>query len=276
VRYGIDLVNFGAFADPRRVVEAATLAEESGWDGLFLWDHLAYVWGPPSCDPWVALTAAACATDRIRLGTAVSPLARYKPHLLAGALATVDQLSGGRVVLGVGVGGAPEEFAAFGEPDDDMTRAALVDEGLGVMEALWSGREVHHEGTAFTVNGVRLATLPYQRPRVPVWVGGDSAPALRRAARWDGWVAPSLDDAGEVRMTTSPERLAEQVQALLAAREEDSPLDVAVLGYSDAGDAEPAEAYAAAGATWWLETLHEMRAPVEALFDRIRAGPAGG
>src|SRR5215472_7247861 len=130
IRFGIDVTNFGDYAEPRNVIRLARTAEAAGWEGLFIWDHLAFSWGLPSADPWITLAAVATATERLRLGPMVSPLARYRPAVLAHALVTFDRLSGGRTVLGVGLGGVAREYLAFGESADPRKHAAIVDEAL--------------------------------------------------------------------------------------------------------------------------------------------------
>jgi probable F420-dependent oxidoreductase len=262
VRYGICLANIGSYADPRTTVRLAVAAEAAGWDAVFVWDHLAFVWGPPAADPWITLAAVATRTERVRLGPAVTPVARRRPHVLAQQVATLDVLSGGRVVFGAGLGGSKSEFAKFGEPDDDRVRAAMLDEGLELLRGLWSGLEIHHEGEHYRVDGVKLAPTPVQE-RVPIWIGGNREPSLRRAARWDGWLADSADPTG---MTLSPE----DVRRRIAAIGRRDGFDVAVLG--DARHSDPA-AYAAAGATWWLESVHDRRGPVDEMLHLVEAGP---
>jgi probable F420-dependent oxidoreductase len=266
VRYGVNVPNMGGYADPRELVRLARVAEDAGWDGLFLWDHLAFVWGPPSIDPWTALAGAAASTSRIVLGTAVTPVARRRPHVLANAVATLDLLSGGRVVFGAGLGGVPAEFASFGEADDARTRAERLDEGLDLLRRLWSGERVEHRGRHYVVDGVVLAPLPAQAP-LPVWIGGTSAAALRRAARWDGWIADSSDREG---MTMSADDLAEAVSTLRSLGARDG-FDVAAIGYSDRADPV---AYERAGATWWLESIHDRRAPIEECVALVAVGPS--
>lgn len=262
MRYGICLANIGAYADPRVAVKVAQAAEENRWDGVFTWDHLGFVWGPPAADPWVTLTAIASATERVRLGTAITPVARRRPHVLANQVATLDVLSGGRVVFGAGLGGSPSEFSKFGEPDDAKVRAEMLDEGLDVLRALWSGEEVTHHGKHYVVDGVTLAPRPFQ-DRVPIWVGGNRAPSLRRAARWDGWCADSADPTG---MTLTPDDVARSIERL--RRSDD--FDVAVLGQNDMGDPS---AYEAAGATWWLENIHDRRGTTGEMIKLVEAGP---
>jgi alkanesulfonate monooxygenase SsuD/methylene tetrahydromethanopterin reductase-like flavin-dependent oxidoreductase (luciferase family) len=265
MRYGICLANIGTYSDPRAAVRVARAAEESGWESVFVWDHLAFVWGPPTADPWVLLTAIAAATERVRLGTAVTPVARRRPHVLAQTVASLDVLSGGRVIFGAGLGGAESEFGKFGEPTDPKVRAAMLDEGLDLLRQLWSGEEVTHHGEHYTVDGVTLARGPVQE-QVPIWIGGNRKPSLRRAARWDGWIA---DSAAPTGMTLSPEDLARSVEFIDRGDE----YEVAVLGQADRG--EPI-AYEQAGATWWLENLHDMRGTPEEILGLVEAGPSGG
>jgi alkanesulfonate monooxygenase SsuD/methylene tetrahydromethanopterin reductase-like flavin-dependent oxidoreductase (luciferase family) len=266
MRYGLCVANIGTYSDPRVTAQVAAAAEASGWEGVFVWDHLAFVWGPPAADPWVTLAAMASATSTVRLGTAVTPVARRRPQVLAQQAATLDVLSGGRVVFGAGLGGSPSEFGRFGEPEDARTRAEMLDEGLDLLRRFWSGEEVRHRGRHYVVDGVTLGPLPVQ-PLLPIWIGGNRQASLRRAARWDGWLADSADPSG---MTLAPEDVARSLDAIRASRSTDDAFDVAVLGQADRGD--PA-AYEAAGATWWLENLHDMRGPLKELTALVEAGP---
>jgi alkanesulfonate monooxygenase SsuD/methylene tetrahydromethanopterin reductase-like flavin-dependent oxidoreductase (luciferase family) len=268
VRYGIVMSNLDDYADPRQAVSLARAAEEAGWEGFFVWDHLGFVWGAPSCDPWGVLSAIAVSTTRLKLGTAITPLARRRPHIVANTLASLDLLSGGRVIFGAGLGGVAKEFTAFGEPGDAKVRARMLDEGLTVVDGLWSGEPLTHHGQHYDVENVSLA--PLQRPRIPIWIGGEGAPALRRAARWDGWLAPATSPDG---MAKDPERIAEMIAEIQHHRRADTPFDVAVDGYSDPGDPALPRAYEAAGATWWLESIHGMRGSVEETMARVEAGP---
>jgi probable F420-dependent oxidoreductase len=262
VRYGLLVANVGTYADPRSVVHLARVAEESGWEALLLWDHLAFVWGPPAADAWTTLAAVAQATSRLVVGTGVTPVPRRRPQVLAQAAATLDILSGGRFVFGAGLGGVPAEFAAFGEEQAPRVRAARLDEGLDVLRRLWAGERVEHSGAHYVVDGVTLAPLPLQQP-LPIWIGGNSPRALARARRFDGWFA---DSSNPERMTMSPRELAGRV-AEIGRRD---GFDVVVHGYSDRADPS---AYADAGATWWLEDVHDARASLDELLAGIAAGP---
>jgi alkanesulfonate monooxygenase SsuD/methylene tetrahydromethanopterin reductase-like flavin-dependent oxidoreductase (luciferase family) len=272
MRYGIVTANLGAHADPRVAVRLARAADAAGWEAFFVWDHLGFVRGVPSGDPWIILSAVAASTTRLKLGPAVTPLARRRPQVVANALASLDLLSGGRVVFGAGLGGSPEEFTAFGEPGEAKRRAAMLDEGLEILDGLWSGETVTHRGPRYAIEGVALAPLPLQRPRIPIWTGGERLPALRRAARWDGWLAPATSQDGASTMSKSPERIAEMVAEIRRYRTTEAPLEVAVDGYSEPGDPALPRAYAAAGATWWLESFHDARGSLEEITERVEAG----
>lgn len=268
----IEIVPFGdEFGDPRVIMDLASAAESAGWEGLFIWDHLAFVWGVPVGDPWVMLAAAATVTSRLRLGTSVAPLPRYRPHVLARTLVALDTLSNGRLILGAGLGGMAPEFGAFGEPEDDQTRAAMMEESLTVLDGLMSGEPVTFHGEHYSVRDVTLRPTPLQRPRVPIWIGGDSQPALRRAARWDGWIIGAVNEQQE--MVKSPARLAKQVATIRQHRQTDAPFDIAMSGCSRPDERAMVAEYASAGMTWWLETLFGSRGSVEENKARIVAGP---
>src|SRR6266540_4246981 len=181
--------------DARDAAELAAVAEDAGWDGFFVWES---VWG---VDAWMALAAAAVRTERIRLGTMLTPLPRKRPWELAGQTATLDNLSGGRTILSVGLGAPHEGWLAF-EPDPGRrTRAELLDEGLDVLTGLWAGQPFRYEGRHYRVTPTDFVPPPplVQRPRIPIWVvGGWPAPrSMARAARYDGWLPNLVAKAGE-------------------------------------------------------------------------------
>jgi len=240
VRYAVSLSNFGTYADPRRTVRVAETAAAAGWEGFFVWDHLSFVWGPASTDPWMSLAAVASNTEGLTLGTAVTPLPRRRPQVLAQQLGALEALNGGRVVLGAGLGGNEKEFTAFGEDFDPHRRATLLNDGLDLVRRLWHG---------------------------PVWIGGNGARALRRASRWDGWIANSVATEG---MTMTPADLSKKVAAIGRG----AGFDVACNGYSAPQDQALCSEYEDAGATWWLENLHDRRFAPDELIARVAAGPA--
>lgn len=255
LRTGIVLAPWGEFADPRVIAQLASDAEAAGWDGVFLWDAMLHdPEGMPKADPWVALAAIAMRTERIRIGPLVTPLPRRRPWKVAREATTLDHLSGGRMVLGVGLGDpSDEEFAWFGEPGvDHRTRARMLDEGLTILDGLWRGEPFAFDGEFYRLHEMTFLPRPVQTPRIPVWVGGwwpNPAPA-RRAARWDGIVPGRLD------RPLSPVDVRDLVHAVRRQRNAATPFDVVVAEVS--GDergavGERVRAFAEAGATWWLE-----------------------
>jgi alkanesulfonate monooxygenase SsuD/methylene tetrahydromethanopterin reductase-like flavin-dependent oxidoreductase (luciferase family) len=211
-------------------------------------------------DPWVTMAAIACATERVRIGPMVTPLPRRRPWKVAREVATLDHLSGGRVTFGVGLGGDPgRELSALHEEGDPKRRAVLLDEGLDVCVAAWTGDEVHHAGEAFTVDGLRFGPSPVQRPHPPVWVAGrwpNKAP-LRRAVRWQGYFPVQVDE---------PEQLAELVDAMGPTP---PGFDVAVDGPAGR-DPRP---FADVGVTWWLVGFSPFTVTADAARAVARAGP---
>lgn len=267
MRYGIEVVPFGDYAEPGPVVELAVAAEAAGWEALCIWDH-AHFWGGVG-DPWVTLTAVAAVTTRLRLVTDVSPVPRYRPHLLARSLHALDAFSGGRVTFGAGLG-APEDLVPVGDDADARTRAAMTDEALGLITRWCQGETVTHAGEHYRADGVQVAARGVQEPRMPVWIGGWSRPALRRAARWDGWIMAAIDEGAKVWF--GPDRLAEAV-AYLVENGTRPGFDVAINGTSAPGERGLSREYAEAGATWWFESLFGLRGPHTEMLDRVSAGP---
>lgn len=283
MRYAVNVPNFEDYGDARTVAGLAADAEAAGWDGFFVWDHLAFVkaWRLRIADPWMLLTAVALATERLRLGPMVTPLPRRRPWKLARETVTLDRLSGGRLVLGVGLGEPPEdEYGSFGEPTDPVVRAAMLDEGLEVLTRLWSGETVSFEGRHYRVDQVAFQPTPVQRPRIPIWVAGawPRPGPLRRAARFDGSCPLKVDATGELA-TLEPDEL-RQLLAVVRRHRADpaAPFDV-LLGGTTPPDPAAARAMleplAEAGMTWWQETVDPRQTDLEAFRRRVRQGPPG-
>jgi alkanesulfonate monooxygenase SsuD/methylene tetrahydromethanopterin reductase-like flavin-dependent oxidoreductase (luciferase family) len=269
MRHGLYLPPFGPLADPAALVELAVRAEAAGWDGVFLWEHVLGDGPIAVADPWVTLGAMASATSRILLGTLVSPLSRRRPWVLARQAGTVSRLSGGRCVLGVGIG-ADEygDFSRFGEAGSPRDRAELTDEALAVLDAVWAGR-------AFGATGRYQVDLPAGVPephRIPVWVAG-TLPHVRsahRAARRDGMVL--------LGGTATPDQVANARKALATnGLPDDQPFDVVLTGNASAAWPEaPAvdlAGFADAGVTWWMESLIHYD-PLALTLRVVDAGPA--
>ena len=263
---------FDELADPRTVARLAAEAEAAGWDGVFVWDHLR--WREPVvevADPWITMSAIATATETLRFGPMVSPLARRRPAKVARETVTLDRLSGGRLTLGVGIGSDrfAGELSRTGEQVDDKVRAEMLDELLVILRAAWSGEAVDHIGRHFTVDGVQFLPRPVQRPGIPVWVAtlyGNTRP-LRRAARHDGFFPVNLEH---------PDQLADLVATVTDLRREDGddltrPYDI-VMAVPPGTDPDP---YVAAGATWILAEFDPGAVSVDRVQGVLSDGPPG-
>jgi len=284
VRYSVNIPNFGDFADARVVGKVATAAEAAGWDALFVWDHVVHDKqrrrGQPFGDPWMLLTAAALATSRLRLGTLVTPVARRRPEQLARQVATLDALSGGRVIFGAGLGGPIEdEFASFGDTTDPVVLAERLDEGLGLLSRYWSGETVEHDGPHYRVRDVALLPATAQRPRPPVWIAGywPNRRPMRRAAEWDG--AVPLFKSARHGQAPSPDEV-RQLSAYIAQQRGDrgnEPFDIVIGGASEPSTAgDLLGPLRDAGATWWDERLMQTSPDhyrAEPVLGRVEAGP---
>lgn len=256
-------VNIPPFTDAATVVRWAREAEEAGWDGVFLWDHIQWSPGVAPLDPWVMLGAVATVTERVRLGPLITPLSRRRPHVVAKQLTTLDHLSGGRAVLGVGLGApADRDFGDLGEVTDARVRGAMLDEALEVVDQLLRG------ATDFTGEHYRVTAdfrpRPVQLPRPPIWVAG-TAPnrrPLRRAQRWDGAVPIGADGP------LSPEELAAHLARL------ESPVPEGWEVVVPRREGVPAAEYASAGATWLVADPHPTGEGWEArITELISRGP---
>lgn len=266
IRSGLWFPLFEELADPVAVARLAGEAEEAGWHGVFVWDQLR--WREPIRqvgDPWITLSAIAGATEKVMLGPMVTPLARRRPAKVARETATLDQLSGGRLILGVGLGGDKfaGEFSKTGEQLDDRVRAEMLDESLEILIAAWSGEPVTHRGKHYLVDDVQFLPRPVQRPRIPVWAAafpGYIKP-LRRAARYDGFFPVNLENVDQFA------RAVATVRDLRGNNPE--PFDVAIE-LPPGTDVAP---YAKAGATWWMTEL-EPGVSLKEVRGVVRDGPA--
>lgn len=284
MRYSINIPNFGDFADVRAVAKVATAAETAGWDALFVWDHVVHDKqrrrGQPFGDPWMLLTAAALATSRLRLGTLVTPVARRRPEQLARQVATLDAMSGGRVIFGAGLGGPIEdEFATFGDTTDQVVLAERLDEGLDLLSRYWAGETVDHDGLHYRVRQAELLPATVQRPRPPVWIAGywPNRRPMRRAAQWDG--AVPLFDSARHGQAPSPDDVRDLAGYIAQQRSSraDQHFDIVVGGASEpSGATDLVGPLHDAGATWWDERQVQANPDhyrTHAVLRRIEAGP---
>jgi alkanesulfonate monooxygenase SsuD/methylene tetrahydromethanopterin reductase-like flavin-dependent oxidoreductase (luciferase family) len=286
MRYAIYLPLFAPFGHPRVIAGLARDAEVAGWDGIFVWDDIAG-WDKDMADPWIALAAAAAATQRVRLGALITPLARRRPWKFARETASLDQLSDGRLVVGVGVGGGQEQFGDLGDEPDQRTRGEMLDEGLQVVTGLWHGEPFEFAGRFYHLKPTVFRPTPVQRPRIPIWVAGTwpHKRPLARMARWDGMFPLFWGVNDPAEQQAHLRSMVEKVIGLRAVAAPDAvgqPFDVVVSGESPGDEPSTAQglvaAYAAAGATWWLESLNPERSSgdvwsFEQLRARVLAGP---
>jgi alkanesulfonate monooxygenase SsuD/methylene tetrahydromethanopterin reductase-like flavin-dependent oxidoreductase (luciferase family) len=261
MRFGIGLPAFADFSDPHKLAELAHEAEVAGWDGFFIWDAIFF--DPtfhPIADPWVSLAAVALRTQQLRIGTMITPIARRRPWKLARETVSIDQLSNGRLILGVGLGDPVQwDFGFFDEVTDSKIRARRLDEGLDILTGLWSGQPFSYQGEQYNVKEVTFRPTPVQSPRIPIWVGGwwPNKPPLRRAARWDG-VYP-LKWGGSI----TPAEWREILDYVQQHRTSTAPFDAVHSGATPGDKPEEAaaivEPYAEAGVTWWIEPVDPWR-----------------
>ena len=295
MRFGVTLPNVGYGGDPAVLGQLAVEAEQSGWDGVFLWDTpYAVAPGEPApdfADAWVLLSAIAVRTERVRLGTMLTPLAWHRPWLIARQAATLDRLSDGRFTLAVGLGAPPDEGPWFGgDAFDRRTRAAMLDEALAILGGLWSGKPFAFEGEHFSLREVTFLPRPLQQPRIPIWVVGawprDAAmwprrTSMRRAIRYDGLLPNVFGVDRTLIFNASSDEARDDLRAMRAwikrERPGDEPYDIVVERGLPGVDAAEAARWEEAGATWWLDDAWwEMwNAPddPEPLRRRIRLGP---
>jgi alkanesulfonate monooxygenase SsuD/methylene tetrahydromethanopterin reductase-like flavin-dependent oxidoreductase (luciferase family) len=257
-----------------QIVDFAVEAEEAGWDGFFLSNV------PWADDAWISLAGAAMRTSRIRLGTLLTPVSCFKPWRLAAETATLDHLSGGRVILSVGLGAPDTGFAAFGEATGRRQRAELVDEGLDIVTRLWAGERFAHHGKHYTIDTRKvpfMLTPPVQAPRIPIWIVGawPRPRSMRRVARYDG-LLPYVKPKGKPGRSADADDIREMRLWIEARRELATPLDVVIEGRTPGDDAgaglEQVTPWSEAGATWWIESLWGEKAE-ETWWERMRQGP---
>jgi alkanesulfonate monooxygenase SsuD/methylene tetrahydromethanopterin reductase-like flavin-dependent oxidoreductase (luciferase family) len=286
MKFGLTMPPFGPYADPNYLASIAQEAEAAGWDGFFIWDHVVYDQPyHPLVDPWIALAAIAARTARMRMGPMVTSLARRHPWKVAREAVSLDLLSNGRLILGVGLGEPPErDFGTFNEPEDAKIRAARLDEGLAILDGLWSGQPFSFVGEHYTVKETVFLPVPVQRPRIPIWVGGgwNKHAPMRRAARWDAFFPlkwrsmVSVDEWQSIQAYIQEHWVAE------------TPLNWVQGGTTPGAEPEQAAAvvapYQKIGVQWWVEQIDpwrfglgwdELLTPgvVELMNERIRQGP---
>ena len=267
---------------PDAITDLTVAAEEAGWDGAFIADGLAVGTRDgrsiPWFDPWVVLGLMAAGTKSIRIGTFIAAVPRRRPWKLAREAETVDQISTGRLILGVGLGAAKDDggFCKVGEPMDLKTRAELLDEGLEIMAGLWTGKKFTFKGQHYGVDAMTMLPGPVQSPRIPIWVVGvwPKMKSIRRALRWDG-IIPQMYKATGADITMTAEDVDAIRKFIYDQRGEAVPFDLVVGGSSSGKNpkraAETVRPYVKAGATWWME--HNWASNPATALKRIKQGP---
>jgi alkanesulfonate monooxygenase SsuD/methylene tetrahydromethanopterin reductase-like flavin-dependent oxidoreductase (luciferase family) len=276
MKFAINFANFGYLGDVGCLADLACDAEAAGWDGVFLWDHVNWTDMGFHADPWIALGIIAMRTERILIGTGITPIARRRPTKLAREILTLHQLSDGRFVFGAGSGLWPSEFDDLGDSADLKVRAEMLDEGLELLQALWSGEPVDHQGHHYQAKAQSFAA-PGTRPRIPIWLGATwpNRKPFRRAARFDGVMAINQDFSEPL----STQDVRDIAELIAANRDSDRPFEILCpLSTSDDAQADLARAqeYEAAGATWWMDSVFPAMEPLESAQTRIRRGPPRG
>jgi len=278
MKYGVYLPNFGDYFDAKFIAQLALESEKAGWDGFFIWDHLTHphYLNKPFADPWILLTAAALATNKIRLGTMVTPISRRRPWKLEKETVTLDHLSEGRLILGVGLGTHSVEFSNLGDEGNPKRRGEQLDEGLEILNGLWSGDEYEFHGKHYSIQPTRFLPRSFQEPRIPVWVAGiwPNKHPLERAAHWDGYFP--LGGIRDDRFL-KPEIFLQIRKSIEEKRENKQPFDLIASGYTSGlekpGENSYVKKYEDAGATWWIEALDPWCITSFQARQRIRQGP---
>lgn len=272
----------GSYGSADQIVEMAVEAERAGWDAFFTWDGIS-IGAIDTFDPWVLLGAIAARTERIRLGAQVFSLARRRPWKVARESVTVDRLSGGRLVMPVGLGAVEDGgySRVSGEVTAARDRAERLDDCLDFLAKAWTGETFSHDGPVYQATDLVFRPTPVQQPRIPVWVVGlwPAPRSMQRAARWDGVIVQPRDE--DPFALATPEHVRDVVAWLgenLPERAPGAPpFDVVVEGVSvDDREAATARVRALeeAGATWWVESRWDKgRDTPEALLERVRQGP---
>lgn len=282
MRHAVSLPVVGEYAQPHALVELGREAEAAGWDGVFVWDALVFDlnWKPPVIDPWIALAAIAATTERVKIGPMIAQLARRRPWKVAREVATLDQLSNGRMILGVGLGfSGAAEFEQFGEDGDAKVRGDKLDEALDIINGLCSGEPFSYDGSYYHLRENTFTPKPVQE-RIPIWVAGywPNKRPFRRAARWDG-AAPAeveIHEDGFAIVPMTPESSDKMISYINEHRTNTGPYDVIVsrvLPDDQTEAAELVDAFTKVGVTWLLRDFLPWEVSLAQAYEIVRKGP---
>jgi alkanesulfonate monooxygenase SsuD/methylene tetrahydromethanopterin reductase-like flavin-dependent oxidoreductase (luciferase family) len=277
MKFAINLPNFGYRFTPLELTKIAVEVEQAGWDGFFLWDHMAFLGGRDIyvLDPWICLTAIAMKTEKIKIGTLITPIPRRRPWKLARETVTLDHLSDGRLILGIGIGNPEYDFTTFGEDFNPVTRAKKLEEGLKILQGLWTGTEYSFEGDYYQIKKVQFLPTPVNG-QIPIWVAGmwpNKKPFIR-ASQHNGVCPLSTKWPQEL----TPREVTDIKDFILENRKINANFDIVISGNSPGDPSEwPSliKPYEEAGTTWWCENINGFRFSnsVEKMIERIQQGP---
>ncbi|MFX0059819.1 MAG: LLM class flavin-dependent oxidoreductase [Candidatus Hodarchaeota archaeon] len=277
MKFAINIPNFGNYVNPIDIAKLAKKAEDAGWDGFFLWDHLTVMKGVaiPFLDPWIVLAAIAMETEKIKIGTWVTPIPRRRPWKVARETVSLDHLSNGRLILGVGLGTPESDFTTFGESFDKKIRAKKLDESLEILLGLWSGENFSFKGEFYEINNAQFMPKPVNN-QIPIWVAGiwpNKNPFIR-AAKYDGVCPISANWPQEL----TPGEVKEIIEFIDQYRKKKNNFDINISGNTPGKTSEAAKIvkqYEEVGITWWCENINGLRFSndPEKMEKRIIQGP---
>ncbi|PWI46794.1 LLM class flavin-dependent oxidoreductase [Candidatus Heimdallarchaeota archaeon B3_Heim] len=262
-------------SDVKKGIEYAQVAEKSGWDGFFVWESLYGV------DAWITLTAIACKTERIRIGTMITPLSRMRPWKVASELVTLDTISNGRVTLSVALGAIDTGFAEFGEEIERKIRAELLDEGLEIITNLWEGNFEYNGKHYQTRKSAFFERHPppslVQHPRIPIWVvaAWPWKKSMARSLKYDGILPVIMSKKGKFEEIT-PEYIQQISNFIEKERPTTNGFDIVIEGTTPSNDLSKAKdivrPFEEAGGTWWIESMWEVDT-LDPVMKRLEEGP---
>ncbi len=267
MKFGVSIANFGVSSNPQDYVNLAQGVEAAGWDGFFLWDHINWREGIVNLDPWILLSAIATETEKVLIGPLVTPLPRRRPQKVARESLTLDHLSKGRFVFGVGLGWPPKkEYGDFGEPVGINIRAKMLDEGLKVITGLWSGTPLDFQGEHYTVTCAQFKPKPYRKEGIPIWVAGTwpKKGPFQRAAKYNGIVPMGIQTG---------KKFSDMMEYVNKYRKPSKTFDwVSSTSYISGPKRDRiAKEFRDAGATWYIESWGTQS--MEKQLPRIKRGP---
>jgi alkanesulfonate monooxygenase SsuD/methylene tetrahydromethanopterin reductase-like flavin-dependent oxidoreductase (luciferase family) len=277
MKFGINIPNFGYFGEPQNITYLSELVEKSGWDGLFIWDHVQAFpeWhrGLPFIDPWIALSIISMKTEKIFLGPYITPLPRRRPWQVYRQATSIDHLSKGRLMLGFGIGTPEFDFSSFGDTSDPKIKGEMLDEALEIINKFQTQEPFSYNGKYYNLNDVLLNPGPYKK-KIPIFIAGQwpNKKPMRRAAKFDG-VVPISSTWPEY---LSPDEINELHQYIVSHRTRDDPIEIMVGGITPSDKSEGKsiiKKYEKVGMTWWSEDINAIRGPIDELIERIETGP---